>query len=221
MSINLTDLRLGITRPLGLNVGGTQMPTEQLDLNLNRAFWEIQNKFPLREKEAISTFQTIAGSRNYDMSFPTEAVKHIAIEEDDDTGVGQHTPLIQITRDQYEQKYQSTEDQWGIPCKYVREGCIIRLFPTPDDIYTLTIKRLIALNDFSDLVTSSGIPQVWDEIIMLGGLWRTCIDIGDLARSSFFKSLQAEMINTIIPTEVNEAQSNSQYAHVEVPGLEY
>jgi len=220
MPISITDLRLGVTRPLGLNVGGTQMPIAQIDLYLNRAFWSIQNKYPLREKQAISTFVTTIGIRNYDVSFPTEAVDHIAIIENA-SGSGIHTPLIQITRDVYEQKYKDTEDQWALPVEYVREGCIIRLWPTPDEVYTIVIRRLIALTDLSSIQSASGIPQVWDEIIMMGGLWRACIDLGDLARSNFFKSLQSEMINTIIPQESKEAQSNSQLAHVEVPGMEY
>lgn len=218
MSISLSNMRLGIVKPLGLNVGGTEITNPELDLYLNRAFWEIQNKFPLREKEFISTFETIAGGRNYDVSFPTEAVKHIAIQRPDD---GQHIPLIQITDDVYEQKYKSNSDQWDIPCEYVREGCIIRLFPTPDDIYTIVIRRLVALSDLGNVNVTSGIPQVWDEIIMLGGLWRACIDFSDNAKASFYRTMQAELINTIIPTEVNEAQSNSQLAHVEVLGLEY
>jgi len=220
MPIALADLRLGVTRPLGVNVGGTQMPSDQVDLYLNRSFWEIQNKYPLREKQAISTFDTIAGIRNYDMSFPTEAVDHVSITENT-SGAGIHTPLEQITRDMYEQQYHDTEDQQGLPIEYLREGCIIRLFPTPDAIYTITIRRLVALSDLSYIKTSSGIPQVWDEIIMMGGLWRACVDLGDVARANFFKSLQSEMINTIIPTESQEAQSNSQYAHVEAPGYDY
>lgn len=221
MPINLTNMRLGVTRPLGLNAGGTQMGNDQIDLYLNRAFWEIQNKFPFREKEVVSSFETVEGGRNYDVQFPTEAVKHIAIKENDDSGIGRHIPLVQITRDVYEREYEASEDQWDIPTSYVREGCIIRLFPTPDDAYTIIIKRLVALSDLSNIKTTSGIPQVWDEIIILGALWRACIDVGDLGRSSWFKATQAEMINTIIPTEVQEEQANSQYAHVEVPGLEY
>lgn len=220
MPINITDMRLGVAKPLGINAGGTQMTTPQIDLYLNRAFWEIQNKFPFREKEVVSTFNTTEGARNYDVNFPTEAVKHISISEIT-SGLGRHTPLEQITRDQYESEYETSEDQWGMPIAYVREGCIIRLFPTPDDIYTITIKRLVALVDLSNTNSSSGIPQVWDEVIVLGALWRACIDLGDLNRSNWFKSMQADMINTIIPTESNEAQSNSQFAHVEVPGMEY
>lgn len=224
MPINLADMRLGVTRPIGINVGGTQMSTAQIDLYLNRAYWEIQNKFPFREKEAISTFDTVAGVRNYDVEFPVEAIKHIAIQEREDMGTNrQHYPLIQITRDQYEQRYREDEGQWSIPKKYVREDNIIKFFPTPNNIYQITIKRLIALNDLgsSSATDTSDVPQVWDEIIVLGGLWRACVDIGDLARSGWFKSMQAELINTIVPTEVKEDQSNSQLAHVEVPGLEY
>lgn len=221
MPLSLPNLRLGITRPLGVNVGGTQAPVEQLDLYLNRSFWEIQNKFPLREKEVISTFSTIVGIRNYDVIFPTEAVKHIAIRKNNDGGIGQEYPLEQITRDQYEQLYATTEDQWDIPVKYVREGCIIRMWPTPDEAYTIIIKRLVALSDLSNVNSTTTIPQVWDEIIMFGALWRFCVDLGDLNRVTYFKSLQGEMINTIIPTEIQEIQSNSQLARVEVLGLDY
>lgn len=222
MSMSLPDMRLMITRPLGINVGGTGMATSQLDLYLNRSFWEVQNKFPFREKEVVSTFDTSAGGRLYEVSFPTEAVKHLAIEEIDGSGVGQHHPLEKIERDVYEQLYKAnSEDHWGIPTKYVREGCVIRLFPTPDDVYTITIKRLVALSDFSATNVTSGIPQVWDEIIGFGGTWRAALDLGDVNKASFYKSLQAEMINTIIPTESDEAQSNAQLASVTVLGLDY
>lgn len=221
MPIDLTNMRLGVTRPIGVNVGGTQIPTEQIDSYLNRAFWEVQNKFPFKEKEIVSSFDTIAGARNYDVSFPTEAVKHVSIRKSDLDGETKHYPLVQITRDVYEQNYDSSSDYWDFPTSYVREGCIIRLYPTPDDAYHVIISRLIALTDLSNLKTTTGIPQVWDEIIVLGALWRICIDLGDLNRSSWFKSMQAEMINTIVPTEVNEAQSNSQLARVEVLGLDY
>lgn len=219
MGLNLDYMRRMVRIPLGVS-SQTQLSDTDIDVYLNRAYWEYQNKFPFREKEVISTFDTVAGQRSYDVSFPTEAVKHIAITEVT-TGMGQHIPLTQITRDVYEQQYQDDSSQQAMPVEYVREGCIIRLWPTPDQIYTLTIERLVALTDLSTINNLPVIPQVWHEIIGYGGLWRAYIDFGDLQRSNFIKSMQAELINTIVPTEVNESQSNSQRAGVSVLGLGY
>lgn len=226
MSLNIDQLRSMIYVPIGIEPNSVQLPFTQADLYLNRAFWEVQNKFPFREKEVISNFDTTAGVRNYDVSFPTEAVKHIAIETQDVNITGgtsqlQHEPLIQISRDQYEQLYANNTSQWRQPEAYVREGCIIRLWPTPDKVYVLVIKRLVALTDISSTNNAASIPQVWHEVLGFGGLWRAYFDKGDIARANATKAMQAALINTIIPTQVNEEQSNSQKAGVEVLGLEY
>lgn len=222
--LNIDQLRLMLYTPLGIPLNSVQLPFTVADLYLNRAFWEVQNKFPFREKEVISNFNTTIGVRNYDVSFPTEAVKHISITHPNVGGsvtVNKSWPLEQITRDQYEQLYADNSDVYELPEKYVREGCIIRLWPTPDAIYTLTIERLVALTDISTSHVSPSIPQVWHEIIGLGGLWRLYLDKGDFARANATKQFQADLINTTIPAEINEAQSNSQLARVEVLGLDY
>lgn len=227
MGLNLADLRLSIYRPLGL-VDSTntlivsQLPLIQADLYLNRAFWEIQNKFPFREKEIISEFDTVDDVRNYNVTFPTEAIIHLSIEDDRyDGNNNPHAPLERITRDVYEQSYRNDTDENGFPTKYVLEGCVIRLYPTPDGIYKIIMKRLVTLTDLSLTNATPGIPQVWHEIIGYGALWRAFIDRNDYARANNIKMLQAELINTIIPREALEDQSNAQLARVEVLGIDY
>lgn len=219
MGLDIAYMRGMVRTPLGIS-SVNQLSDPAIDVYLNRAYWEYQNKFPFREKEVISTFQTTIGQNAYDVSFPTEAVKHVSITELT-SGQGKHFPLVQITRDVYEQQYEDSQDQWAIPCEYVREGCIIRLFPTPDQVYTITIERLLALTDLSSVNNLPVIPQVWHEIIGYGGLWRAYVDFGDLTRADYIKRVQAELVNTVIPTEVNESQSNSQLAGVRVLGLDY
>lgn|SRR5690606_9580117 len=218
MGLDLTSLRNGIYKPIGIEPNSPEMPFVDVDLYLNRAFWEIQNKFPLKEKHVTSTFQTTAGIRNYDVSYPTEAVLHIAIEEPTRK---EHIPLDKITANTYESIYRDDEEEWGMPTKFVLEGCIVRFWRTPDQEYTVIIRRLVALNDLGVLVTTPNVPNVWHEIILYGGLWRAYIDVGDHVRANNIKLLQSELINTIVPTEAKEEQTNTSLAHVEVLGRDY
>src|SRR5690606_41504393 len=102
MGLDLTSLRNGIYKPIGIEPNSLEMPFVDVDLYLNRAFWEIQNKFPLMEIHVSTTFKTTARTRNYDVSYPPEPVLHIAVK--DPTRM-QHIPLDNITANTYDSTY--------------------------------------------------------------------------------------------------------------------
>lgn len=210
-------MRKMVRKPIGMDEDDPDMTNDDVDDLLNRAFWEIQDKFPFREKERTGTFVTQAGIRNYEMPKPFEAIKHLSIT---DLVSGEHTPLDPTTDDWYELNYTDGVNAWGKPEKYLREDCFARLWPTPDKAYTLTLRRLIVLTDLSDTKQTTDIPQVWDEIIGYGGCWRAFIDLGDFARANQVKAHQVTLLNTVTPTEVKEKADYSR-AGLEVLGREY
>lgn len=189
------------------------------DLYLNRAFWEVQDAFPFREREKLATFQTIAGVLKYDIP-SGEAIQSLSIM-DTTQDTFSHVPLDQIDATDYETRFIDDEDNRGVPTKFVREGCLIRLWPTPADVYTVQIRRLIVLADLSNLNSVPSIPQVWHEIIAYGGVERRFIDLGDINRAALFRKLKGSMMDEKTSIKSEEKQANTQHAGLNYIGRTY
>ena len=215
MSLDLIQLKDELRAHLG--VDDNDLPDADADLLLNRAYWELLDKFPFREKEVSGTFQTVVGTAIYGMPSPFEALRQLSIE---DLETGQHTPLKRMTVYEYEKLFVNQTTLQSKPWGYVRESCSAKLYPTPDQIYTLTIKYWTTLADLVNDTDTPPIPQVWHEIILYGGLWRGYVRLGDLSRSAQIEAKQATLINTITPTEGKE-EFDSHTAGVEVLGRDY
>lgn len=174
-------------------------------LILNQSYWELMDKYPFKEKEVRVTFPTVAGVRNYNCPTPFEALRHLAILNPQGEA---HTPLDQISEDVYEQEYDASSDNQAIPTKYVREGCQILLFPTPDDAYTITMRYWTTLDNLTS-VTGPNMPQSWHEIILFGAIWRAFIEIcGDYVRGMGAKNFQQSLINNAVPVQAKEEENN-------------
>lgn len=198
MTLDVQTLRDELREHLG--VDDNDLPDTAADLLLNRAYWHLIDIYQFREKEVTATFDTIIGTRSYDMPSPFEALRQLSIL---DQVTQKHKTLDKMTIFQYENSYIEGEDNYGVPTGYVREGCFARLFPTPDDIYTITIKYWTTL---ADLVAGNepNIPQSWHEILLYGAVWRGWLRLGDYARSNQIKMYQASLINDAVPVESKE-----------------
>jgi|GraSoiStandDraft_4_1057263.scaffolds.fasta_scaffold44309_6 hypothetical protein len=215
--LNIVNMREGIRKATGIEDGDPDLTTAQIDLYLNRALWEIDNKFPFKEKEKTVTFETVSAERNYDVPTPVDAVKSLAIS---DLFSKETKTLRYMETFEYDNLYDADTYNMGKPWGYTRENCFVRLWPTPDKIYTIIMKRWIILSDLDDTNDIPEIPIVWHEVIQLGGLWRAFIDIGDIARANQIKNHQIAIINSIIPTQVKE-EGNDKYAGLEVLRADY
>ena len=208
-----------VRRPLGMtDPADPDMLDSDVEEYLNMAFWEIMDKFPFREKERTGTFLTVAGTRNYEMPTPFECLRALAVV---DPVTLQHRPLDQMTVDEYEQVYNENTCDQGKPIKYLREECFARLWPTPDQVYTIWMRRNTVLADLDEVLNNTlVIPQVWSEIIIYGAVWRALIDLGDIARATAMKSHQVSLLDTVTPVEQKEDADNSR-AGVDVLGRDY
>jgi hypothetical protein len=187
------------------------------DTYLNRSFWELGPKFDFREKEVVGTFTTVEGTNYYKTPTSFEAMQNLDIEDLNDFS---HKPLDRITRDVFSSKYENRVDSRGKPELYFREDTGIRLWPTPDGIYTLTIKYLRTLADVSDSNLVPGIPQEWHEIILLGGVWRAMLGVNrDVRGARDIRAFQASLMEGITVVEVKE-EIDSHRAGLEVLGLD-
>jgi hypothetical protein len=93
----------------------------------------------------------------------------------------------------------------------VREGCNVKLWPTPDDVYTITIKYNTVLEDLSDDNASSNLPHQWDEIILYGAVWRGWIKLGDTEKAKEIKGFWTSLFSGLKPVESKE-EVDTHYA---------
>lgn len=215
MGLDIEQMREDLREATGTDED--DMPNEKADRFLNRAYWEILDKYHFREKEVTVTFNTVIGTRLYNMPSPFEALRKLSILN----GVtGEHKTLDRTTIDEYENNYDADADARGFPTHYVREGCAVRLIPTPDAIYEITQKYWTVLADLSEANNTPPIPQSWHEIIMLGGVWRAFISFSDYVRANGAKAHQKSLVDSMVPVEAKE-EYDSPRAGVSVIIREY
>jgi hypothetical protein len=167
MSLNLQEMRDELRDVLG--VDDEDMPNARTDRYLNLAWWEVADKYNFLEKERESSISTVDGTRDYSTPVSIDAIQRLFITPDETGETPVH--LKQMGKDVYAEKYIDNDDAKDEPTHYLSwDHNTIRLYPTPDDEYVITIEYLITLDDLD----SGGpiIPQSWHEIILQGAIWR-------------------------------------------------
>lgn len=203
---------------LGFGVDGEiDLPNPDCDLLVNRSYQWLLNAFKFRSKEVTTVFPTIAGERSYELPDDFEALRGISILQAD---TGQHTPLNRMTIDTYEQKYNESEEEQDFPTDYLREGNCIKLWRTPDAIYSITLKYDKLLDDLGNTVQFTSIPKNWEEFILAGATYRGYIRLGDFNRAMAMRKLLETDVAKAMPVEKKE-EVDSHRAGLEVILPEY
>lgn len=213
--ISTAQLILELRSHLG-GLDTTDLPDADATLLLNRAYWEVIDKFPFREKEVSQTFPTVMGVRFMGIPVPFEALRQLSIE---DPNTFQHVVLNRMTPYDYENTFVNNPDmsQFGMPTNYVREDAGIRLWPTPDQVYSITIKYWTVLSDLVSGSSDPEPPQSWDEIILYGAVWRGFLKFGDFDRAAQMRNHVNALIASAVPTEAKE-EFDTHKGGVQVPG---
>lgn len=195
----ITDLKANC----GLQEDDTEYDNTLCLQLLNQSFWEILDKFKFREKETSYDGTMVISQRDYTIPANCEATRILVGIDDVDTTLGQHTPLIQMSIEQYEAAYASDESLEAQPTHYVRYADYYRFYPTPDDEYSFVLYYWKSLDDLS-VLNDPEIPRSWHELVLFGGVWRTFARIGDLPRAGWWKQEQLGLIESSIPVESKE-----------------
>lgn len=224
MSLDITSLRRQLREHCGL-IGDDQAELPNTDTSdktgadtyLNRAYWELLDKYKFREKDIIATFPTVIGTSFYHTPSSFEALQSLAII---DLTSEQHTPLDRITNDEYEQIAVGGSQNYAKPEKYLRHGSGIRLWPTPDNIYTIRIYYWTELADLSSGNIDPLIPRAWHEVILFGAVARALMGVSrDNLGAQVARTWQTALISGMSPTEEKE-EVDSHRSGLEVLGLD-
>ena len=213
MPLDIDELRGTTRRICGIDEDDPDGTDTAIDICLNRSFWEIMNKFNFRENERTATFNTIAFEPRYQLPVIFEAVQNVAVQ---DPITLQWFDVNRMSRYQYDKLLNDTVpqvangvEQQAMPAFYYREDNAIILWPTPSQVFPIKIRHLITLSDLSDANDIPVIPQVWHEIILYGGVYRTLYNMGDFNRAETMKSQTITMMTSAVPVESKE-ERNSQ-----------
>lgn len=210
--LSITNLRNELRLILGLD--DTDLPNNDADLLLNRAWWQIQNLTNLPANEIMAPLNTVAGTNEYAISYPTEAITSIALLDPDSNILVPLTPISEVG---YDKEHDSDVVARGKPEKYFTYGLKIILEPTPDDIYTLNIRRRDLVTDLSDGNPSVSADNSLHEVIMLGAAHRGFLQKRDFNSAQRTKIEWRDALQMYNPNSVKEEGGSAhKFAQVKV-----
>ncbi len=212
MSLTLTRMRVKVRLGLG-GLDDGDLPNTDLDELLNISLWELEDKFPFEIKETIFASTLVSGQFEYAMPLSPllfDAIESISVTD----GEGARFKLDRMTRSWLDDNFDDSD--LGQPEKYLREGEILTFFPIPDTDQNAFAFEIASKESVADLTSAgSELPRNWDEIIVMGAIWRGHFFEQDyeLARES--KTLQVALIRSTVPTIAKE-EDDSQQAGLQV-----
>jgi len=169
----MSDSGAGLVSRLMYDVGRIQVLTTDTNYRTIALAWingvarDIQSRHPdwvWLEKSA--TFDTVADQVSYDIpaDMDSSGRKYFSIRE-------QSSPikLKYIDQKRLDEIAPKPTDRTGKPTHYTLYGDVIRLYPTPDDEYTMHERYLKNPSTLTDSTASSNeIPAKFDEVILDG-----------------------------------------------------
>lgn len=222
MGLSLINLRAETLAELGVDSTDLDATgSANLDLLINRSWWEVAGKFKFHSMESHTTFPTVSGTREYNLTTVIntaamvvfEALKYLSVLNPDSN---QHVPLTEWSVAQYEANYNEDTETRDIPTNYVRYGDGVLLYPTPDDVYTITTYFTTVLPD----VPSGGpdVPQEWHEMVLYGAIWRGHARFRDYNSRDSVRNAQIGLISTA-QTDLAKDDKEKKFIGVELPHL--
>ena len=218
LGLMLDDLMKAIG--VKVSAGNTEFTRVEGLRCLNRAYWDLLDKFPFREKELTTEFDTVAGTRGYSVPASFEGLRQLSIYNEDNQkwGVLHRNSLYESEQNR---PADDTDADQSIPTSYFRESDQIHLLPVPDDVYTIKVSYWTTLDDLTDsAAVYPDMPRNWHEIVYYGGVYRACLILRDFKGAANYKNQLRDCLIEATPVEAKE-ESDSRTSGLEVLGRDY
>jgi len=190
MALSLGAYRSSVRAVLG-NPPTDVISDEELDRDINAAYYEICRLFHHRRLKRDTTFDTVASTNEY--ALPADYFWMRVVKDDTSILKLDHKSLSWI-----EAREDGTE---GPPTAWTTEDQNLRLWPTPDDTYTIHEWYYARPSRLTSVDQEDVLEEEWEEIIDRGSEARAFYRIGEYDRQIHAKNLQRSLINTITETQ--------------------
>lgn len=206
MSLDLIQMRKLVRRGLG-GLSIDDLPDPDVDLYLNMSLWELESKFPFKEKECRSEAMTVMGQGEYGLPDTMDAIVSVSILVD-----GERRKLRRMTFDAHDELYNELPDKYGVPTHYKRRDNALVLWPIPNAVYEINLvfwKSVASL--LEGIENEPNLPRNWHEIVVEGAVVRGHFFQEDYDEATKAKNFQVGNIRSSVPTEAKE-ERDSRYA---------
>lgn len=205
--MTLAEIRTMLRRQVGNPTTG-QVADAALNIPINLAYREVQNKFRFYQGRSLYTVNTVNGTRGYALPANAASIIHVRdtttevkLSKLDDGEVSALTDIV--TK--------------GKPLYYYRENNTVYLHPTPDAVYGLEIKVKVAITELVADGDTPVVPASWHYGIMLLAKHYYFADQGDEPKAISAKNFYKDWVSDQ-PIEVDEEKSDLDRG-VSVPTL--
>lgn len=206
--LNLTALEDGLYKHLGLDITNDQadLSLEDADRFINRSALELFNKVKLKLTEVTVEFDCIAGQKTYHLPEDFSSLITIAVK---DPGDFAYSRLNRMIHREYVDLYVDDDSAQTKPTHYIREGDIIRFYPTPEQIYTFLLKYHTSPALFSTTNTSiTGLPEEYEEVILYGAVYRGFFQLNDYERAIAIRGNVRDLMKSLETVEEEEERDS-------------
>lgn len=212
MALTLERMRALVRQGVG-NLDDVDLPDAEVDELLNTSLWELSEKFPFKEKECLSTRDTIIGTASYALPMEMDALISVGCINDE----GQYKKLARVSQDWYENHGNLDEvEKRGFPLYYVRRENVLLIWPRPDKVYTL---RLLFWRTLNSLLEGSievpELPRNWHFIIVQSAIVKFHFLRQDYNAARQAENFVVSMIRDAVLDGVKE-ERDSRYARLVV-----
>lgn len=214
MSLTLARMRYLVRKGLG-GLTSSDLDDTDTDELLNMALWDLDGRYPFKEKECRVSATLTAGTDKYDLPSYTDAVMSVAVVDMDHPE--KLHKLARMTHDWYDANaYEDSTDVRGQPERYLRRDDYLLFWPIPDDAYPIWVTLWRTVSSLLDgSVEATGLPRTWDEIVVQGAIERGHFYHEDYNLARQASDFQTDKIRTAVPIEAKE-ERDSRYAGLQV-----
>jgi len=218
VGLTLAQMRMLVRKGLG-NLTVEDADNPYIDLLLNMSYWEIEKKYPFKEKECRIQWPLTVGVFQYKLPNEIDLVQLEAIQAVSLVDLQNTSHVLQrMTQSWWDTQYLHAQGttSYAQPTHYVRMDQDIIFHPTPDKIYTI---RLFLLKTLKTLLEDSfeqpDVPRNWHELVVEGAVARGQFYKQDINMSQQTHALQTSKIRSAVAIEGKE-EKDSHYAGLEV-----
>ena len=225
--LTLTRMRALVRLGLG-GLDAADLTDAETDELLNLAFWDLEERFPFKEKECRVEFPTTVGENMYLVPGNATGVNLLDLESVKSVSVvdlnGNVWPVARMTQEHWDSVAGKLRDEadltagdtdsYGLPARFVRMDETLILHPTPDEIYRIRVFFLKTLKSLVEgTITQINLPRGWNMIVVQGAIAHHHFLMQDYNLTQQAESVTARKIDSAVAISVKE-ETNSRYARL-------